>query len=295
MPLYAPWLILIPAYLLLWPPATRRLALAGIAAGLALAAENGQIDARALGTLALLGASAWAVSRSKARRLASAAGDAKGAALAPHAAWLVPAGHAVFVLTAIGLALHLLPGFHNTRVIDAVRLDPQAVPFTLYLNFDKPLIAAWIMVVLAPPCLGKSAGATMRAALAAAALACALCLGLAWLLDYTHWAPHWPPEGAIWLLNNAVLVTLAEEAFFRGYVQQRLTRKFGAAAACIIAALLFGLAHWAGGPAMITLATMAGLCYGWAYRQGGLAAAVLAHLALNTAHFGLFVYPALAG
>ena len=28
-----------------------------------------------------------------------------------------------------------------------------------------------------------------------------------------------------------------------------------------------------------------------AYRHGGLAAAVLAHLALNTAHFGLYTYP----
>ena len=31
--------------------------------------------------------------------------------------------------------------------------------------------------------------------------------------------------------------------------------------------------------------------YGPAYRHGGLAAAVLAHLALNTAHFGLYTYP----
>ena len=293
MPLYAPWLILIPSYLLLWPPATRRLALAGIAAGLALAAASRQIDARALGAFTLLGASAWAVWRGQARPRATA-GRTWSAASGQPPGWLAPAGHAVFVLTAIGLALHLLPGFHNTRVIDAVRLDPQAVPFTLYLNFDKPLIAAWVLLVLAPPCLGKSGGATLRAALAAAALACALCLGLAWLLDDTHWAPHWPPEGALWLLNNAVLVTLAEEAFFRGYVQQQLTRRLGAVAACGIAAVLFGVAHWAGGPAMIALATIAGLCYGWAYRQGGLAAAVLAHLALNTAHFGLFVYPALA-
>ena len=34
-----------------------------------------------------------------------------------------------------------------------------------------------------------------------------------------------------------------------------------------------------------------GAAYGLAYRHGGLAAAVLAHLALNTAHFGLYTYP----
>ncbi len=39
------------------------------------------------------------------------------------------------------------------------------------------------------------------------------------------------------------------------------------------------------------LAGIAGVGYGMAYRHGGLAAAVLAHLGLNAAHYGLFTYP----
>ncbi|MDI9654439.1 CPBP family glutamic-type intramembrane protease, partial [Burkholderia cenocepacia] len=38
------------------------------------------------------------------------------------------------------------------------------------------------------------------------------------------WAPKWPPSGWLWLANNLLLVTLAEEALFRGYVQGGLTR-----------------------------------------------------------------------
>ncbi|NRF50701.1 CPBP family intramembrane metalloprotease domain-containing protein, partial [Pseudomonas stutzeri] len=34
-----------------------------------------------------------------------------------------------------------------------------------------------------------------------------------------------------------------------------------------------------------------GVAYGVAYRYGGLAAAVLAHLGLNTLHFACFTYP----
>ncbi|OZI35831.1 CPBP family intramembrane metalloprotease domain-containing protein [Bordetella genomosp. 1] len=271
----APWFLLTPAYVLLWPRATRPAALALAVAGLGFAAYDGQVDARALLALALLGLSAWAV---RLRR-----------------GWPVPLGHALFIATAIALALHLLPGFHNPRVIDAVQFDPRALPFTMYLNYDKPIIALWIMLVLAPPRFGPDARATVGAALAAGTAACVLCLGTAWALEFTRWAPHWPAEGGLWLLNNAVFVTLAEEALFRGYVQERLTRRIGPWPACAIAALLFGLAHFDGGPALIALATLAGLCYGWAYRHGGLAAAVLAHLALNAAHFGLFVYPALAG
>lgn len=110
------------------------------------------------------------------------------------------------------------------------------------------------------------------------------------------WAPKWPDSGWLWLINNALLVTLAEEALFRGYVQERLTRAWrgrpwGATAALLVAALLFGLAHYAGGWQWMLLAGLAGVGYGMAYRHGGLAAAVLAHVGLNAAHYGLFTYP----
>ena len=123
-----------------------------------------------------------------------------------------------------------------------------------------------------------------------------LCLGLALALGVVGWAPKWPDSGWLWLINNALLVTLAEEALFRGYVQQRLARcwrdrPWGATAALLVAALLFGLAHYAGGWQWVLLAGVAGVAYGLAYRHGGLAAAVLAHLGLNAAHYGLFTYP----
>ncbi|MCM2575636.1 CPBP family intramembrane metalloprotease, partial [Achromobacter xylosoxidans] len=143
---------------------------------------------------------------------------------------------------------------------------------------------------------GAGGRATLLAALAACAAAVVACLGLALALDVVAWAPKWPDSGWLWLANNALLVTLAEEALFRGYVQERLARcwrdrPWGATAALSIAALLFGLAHYAGGWQWMLLAGIAGVGYGLAYRYGGLAAAVLAHLGLNAAHYGLFTYP----
>ena len=44
-----------------------------------------------------------------------------------------------------------------------------------------------------------------------------MCLGLAFALGLVSWAPKWPAGVApLWALNNLLLVSLAEEALFRG-------------------------------------------------------------------------------
>lgn len=262
---------------MLWPAATRRWAPLALALAYAWAWTQGGIDPVALAWPALLLLAALLV------RPAT-----PGAASA--------AGHTLFVILAVLLFLHWLPGFRNPLVIPRAALTPDAVPFSMYLNLDKPLVAFWVVLAAAPAMAGASARATLLAALAACAAAAVACLGLALALDVVAWAPKWPDSGWLWLANNALLVTLAEEALFRGYVQERLARcwrdrPWGATAALSIAALLFGLAHYAGGWQWMLLAGIAGVGYGLAYRYGGLAAAVLAHLGLNAAHYGLFTYP----
>lgn len=277
MPLASPGSLLFLAAALLWLPATRRWSLLPLAAAYAWAWTEGGIEPLALAWPALLFMAAMLVRPA-----------------APPA--LRAAGHALFLTLAVLLFLHWLPGFHNPLVIPRAALTPDAVPFGMYLNLDKPLVAFWVILAAAPVMAGANARATVGAALAACAAAIAACLGLALLLGVVGWAPKWPASGWLWLVNNALLVTLAEEALFRGYVQQRLAhcwrgQRWGATAALAVAALLFGLAHYAGGWQWMLLAGIAGVGYGVAYRYGGLAAAVLAHLGLNAAHYGLFTYP----
>ncbi|CUJ43044.1 CPBP family intramembrane glutamic endopeptidase [Achromobacter dolens] len=277
MPLASPGSLMFLAAALLWLPATRRWALLPLALAYAWAWTQGGIEPVALAwpaLLALAAVLAWPTMAAPARAT----------------------GHALFLILAVLLFLHWLPGYHNPLVIPRAALTPDAVPFAMYLNLDKPLVAFWVVLVAAPAMAGASARATLTAALAACAGAIAACLGLALALGVVGWAPKWPDSGWLWLINNALLVTLAEEALFRGYVQERLTRAWrgrpwGATAALLVAALLFGLAHYAGGWQWMLLAGLAGVGYGMAYRHGGLAAAVLAHLGLNAAHYGLFTYP----
>ncbi|MFY3136034.1 CPBP family intramembrane glutamic endopeptidase [Achromobacter xylosoxidans] len=277
MPFASPGSLMFLAAAMLWPAATRRWAPLPLALAYAWAWTQGGIEPVALAWPALLLLAAL-LARPATPRAAGAA------------------GHTLFVILAVLLFLHWLPGFHNPLVIPRAALTPDAVPFGMYLNLDKPLVAFWVVLAAAPAMAGAGARATLLAALAAGAAAIVACLGLALALDVVGWAPKWPDSGWLWLANNALLVTLAEEALFRGYVQERLARcwrdrPWGAAAALLIAALLFGLAHYAGGWQWMLLAGIAGVGYGLAYRYGGLAAAVLAHLGLNAAHYGLFTYP----
>ncbi|WP_228394493.1 CPBP family intramembrane glutamic endopeptidase [Pseudomonas helleri] len=179
----------------------------------------------------------------------------------------------------LGLAMHWLPGFYNGRGIDPQRFTPDAVPFSMYLNQDKPLIGFWLLLA----CPWIVARRSLRLTICVAALALTLtviaALGGAVLLGVTSWAPKWPEQAWIWVLNNLLLVTLVEEALFRGYVQGGLSQRFkqlpyGENLALLLASLLFELVHLGAGWQWTLLAGVAGVGYGLAYRFGGLGAAV---------------------
>lgn len=248
--------------------------------GYALALAYGRLaPAAACSFIALLGAG-WLVRR-------------------PAQRWLTVLGHCLFVAVAAGLAVHALPGFHSALVIEAQRLTADAAPFSMYLNLDKPLIALWLL--LACPWVIRARGLRHGSASVALALplTATVCLGGAWLLGMLAWAPKWPAAAWLWAINNLLLVSLAEEALFRGYLQGGLQRWFagisrGNTLALVLAAGLFGLAHLGAGWHWVLLGSLAGIGYGLAYRYGGLLAAVVTHFGVNLIHFSGFTYPQLA-
>ncbi|WPP01441.1 CPBP family intramembrane glutamic endopeptidase [Pseudomonas sp. HR96] len=216
--------------------------------------------------------------------------------LATRHARVRPIGHAGFVLVGMALGFHALPGFDNALVIDQVTLSPDAPPFSMNLNLDKPLIGFWLLLF----CPWVIAARPWRAVAAQtpviASLTMALVFGLALLIGAVAWAPKWPQAGGLWVANNLLLVSLTEELLFRGYLlsflQKRLQpHRHGALLAVLLSSLLFGLAHLGGGWAWFTLATLAGIGYGVAWQRGGLACAVLCHFCVNLLHFTLFSYP----
>ncbi len=207
-------------------------------------------------------------------------------------------GHTLFIVLALALSLHLFPGFHNPKVFGPERITADAVPFTMYLNLDKPLVGFWLLLLfpwIRPVREWRSA---LIAGTSTTVIATMVCMVLAVALGMVAWEPKFPAFSWLWVLNNLLLVSFAEEAFFRGYLQggiSRMLKQYPYKDALVIGvvAFLFGLSHAAGGWQMVVLASIAGVGYGLAYRFGGFQAALLSHFGLNAAHFFLFTYPAL--
>jgi membrane protease YdiL (CAAX protease family) len=201
-------------------------------------------------------------------------------------------------LLALALAMHKLPGFSNPVVIAGAVLSPGAAPFTQYANFDKGAVG---LILLAFVCSRVGGRAELGGVLkktwpvllmtVAAVMAFAVGAGLV-RPDFKL-----PQVTLLFLAVNLFFTVVAEEAFFRGFLQARLASslarvRYGQWIAVVVSALLFGAAHLGGGAMYAILACIAGLGYAVAYqRTQRIEAAIIVHIALNAVHFIGFTYP----
>jgi membrane protease YdiL (CAAX protease family) len=205
---------------------------------------------------------------------------------------------------ALAMSLHLLLGFHPVVLFHETHLTPDAAPFALALSFDK---GAAGVVLLGAFCVRATSWrqfALQAPAIAVAALATAgVSIGIAVAAGYVRFAPKWPEAAPAFLVANLLFTCVAEEAFFRGLIQERLMRLAEARRqpawrwiAIAVSTALFGLAHAGGGATWMLVATIAGLGYAAIYaKTRTIEGAILVHFAVNATHFLGFTYPRLAG
>ena len=89
-----------------------------------------------------------------------------------------------------------------------------------------------------------------------------LTLAVAWLSGRVMPDPHWPAVTPGFLAVNLLFTCVAEEAFFRGLIQEGLHRRFaslGPALPVGLSTLLFAAAHLGGGVLHAAIAGLAGL------------------------------------
>lgn len=113
-------------------------------------------------------------------------------------------------------------------------------------------------------------------------------IGLGALLKFTHFHREMPSleKAAGTLFVTFLLIAIPEEMFFRGILQNLLETRLGRVGALIVASILFGLSHFNKGAVFnwryVLLATIAGICYGRAWRaRRQLLASVITHTAVD--------------
>ena len=199
---------------------------------------------------------------------------------------------------ALALALHLIPGFHNPILIDSVRLSPDSAPLTQYGNYDKAAAGLIILTCFAPRVtswreLRQVLAASWSIALTTGFIVAASALAL----GIVRFDPKCPQIAPLFLVVNLLFVCVAEEAFFRGVIQERIlialgTRPGSAVVAMASSAFLFGIAHLGGGLRYTGLAMIAGAGFAYAYgKTRRVEASILAHFCTNAMHFFAFSYP----
>lgn len=210
-------------------------------------------------------------------------------------------GGTVVTFLAIGFAAHLVPGFSNPKLISNIVNRADAIAYTQHLNFDKALVGLFILAFGHHLLSTKREWLDMlKTTLPLTVMLIVVMMFLSVFMGYIQFDLKLTYLFFLWALPNLFFTCIAEEAFFRAFVQKHLveslkTFKYGSIAGLLLTSLLFGFAHYPGGSGYIVLASVAGLGYGWIYqRTKSIEASIFAHFLLNTVHLVFFTYPALA-
>ncbi|VAW83637.1 hypothetical protein MNBD_GAMMA16-2069 [hydrothermal vent metagenome] len=208
-----------------------------------------------------------------------------------------------FIVISVLLATHQFSSFSNPLLLSSISISSDAVPYSLYLNYDKAALGLIILATVLSQShqtlmLPKQEWGVVTRGVITLIILVSL---LAVLMKYVSFDPKWSSIFLIWASINLLITCVAEEVFFRGVLQRHLSQRLssvrhGKWIALYTISLLFGVAHIAGGWEYVVLATIAGIGYGWVYmKTQRIEYSILAHFMLNVTHFTLLTYPALKG
>lgn len=185
-----------------------------------------------------------------------------------------------------GFKFHLFPGF-----------QPLQITPRFFMGMESPWIGLFPLALIVP--LASTKKEWWEALTKGLWLTVAAIAGMIVLATYNRtvaFEAHLPTFAFIRYLHNLVLVSISEEAFYRGFVQEQLSRWLPKGLALVLAAFCFMLAHcyWSPNPMMLAFTFLAGLLYGGVYLfSGRIESAILCHFLLNAIHMTFFSYHAM--
>jgi membrane protease YdiL (CAAX protease family) len=186
----------------------------------------------------------------------------------------------------------LFVGFVLSGQLKGIWNVPTNLDFMSRLFLITVASWSWTFIRVVPE-LGYSfrlSGEVVKQAAINFALFAVIAIPSSLAMHFTRWNPRWP--GIVQFLLDYIeiflFIALLEELFFRGFLQNLLSRTLRSwVAGQALVSVLFGLFHILHAPfpnwRYVALATVAGWFYGSAYRNSGsLMASSLLHAAVDT-------------
>ncbi|MFM7558046.1 MAG: type II CAAX prenyl endopeptidase Rce1 family protein, partial [Alphaproteobacteria bacterium] len=211
----------------------------------------------------------------------------------------------IIILTLLSFA-HLLPSIENIELISNYNLSESNQNFSIWYNFDKPLIAIFMLLFayVTPKSFGEYKNIVKNSLLIFICLAVMILLigKLSGFLIYEVKNLNFSIF-ILWFFKNLFLTIFAEEFFFRFFLQKNLADilqktlpKFfnkkilnPSIISIIIISIIFGILHLKMGIIFALIAILASFGYGYAYyRTNYIESAILVHFLINLCHFLFF-------
>ncbi|KZL17044.1 CAAX amino terminal protease self- immunity [Pseudovibrio axinellae] len=218
-----------------------------------------------------------------------------------HPLWLYALMAGLLLLAGHLVMTHTAPGFHNLQVLQDVKTSPDAVPYSLYLNFDKAALGFLLFLFAAPRITSaKEWLRCLRITLLFFIPTAAVLIGATYAAGLVVFDLKLVPFLPLWIFANLLFTCVAEEAFFRQFVMGQLMKKLGRSVwagviALVLSSLFFAYYHLDGGVPYAIFSLVAGLFYGATFwKSERIEATIGVHFLVNLTHILFFTYPMLA-
>lgn len=201
----------------------------------------------------------------------------------------------VIFISSVLILLHLVPGFNNPILIDNFPVSENAPQYTKYLNIDKAILGVLLLAFVVPQAKSVSLKKGL-VVLGVVSVCSVLSFGLGLYSGLISYQPKISGILLGWMITNLFFTCFVEEAFFRGFVQQRIqqlsAKTYWQYVSILLSGVLFGLAHFPGGQTYTIIASIMGVAYAFSYyKTKNIYVSISVHFIFNLLHFSLFTYP----
>ncbi|BCD92415.1 CAAX amino protease [Francisella halioticida] len=208
----------------------------------------------------------------------------------------------LFIITTIFLLLnyiHILPGFNNICIIKKTHISLDAIPFTLYLNYNSLVLTYLILLFSSEINLLNKLNKilpTLKSGFLYGLIAVLILLPISYTFSFIRYDFKLTNYTLIFIFVNLIFTCIPEEIFWRGFIQTKVQTYTNPIVSVSIISSIFALIHILfAGIFFAILAFIASIIYGLAYiKTKKIEVSIICHYLVNIGQFIFFTYSILS-